>query len=132
MLNRFLLPTLVCALCALAGCSGSKNKPVPVSGTVELDGKPMAEGQITFAGEAGSPPQTLEVKGGKFEGEVTPGKKRVEIHAFRQGKPTKMGEEVIEGGPENYIPPAYNTESKITAEVGENGITPNKFEAKSK
>jgi len=124
---------LFCALVFLTGCSGPKDKPVSVSGTVDLDGKPLSEGTITLLGEGGTAPTKLDIKEGKFEGMATPGKKRVEIRAFRPGKATKMGTETIEAGPENYLPAAYNSESKMTAEVGAGGgLNPSKFEVKSK
>jgi hypothetical protein len=132
MLKPLLVPAVLFTLAGLVGCSGSAAKPVTVSGTVELDGKPMPEGTITLAGEGGTVPATIDIKDGKFEGKATPGKKRVEIRAFRLGKSTKMGEEVIEAGPENYLPAAYNTQSKITADVSDAGISPDKFEVKSK
>lgn len=125
--------TLFCSLACLTGCSGSKDNPVSVNGTVDLDGKPLAEGTVTLIGESGTAPTKLDVKEGKFEGKVTPGKKRIEIRAFKIGKPTKMGTEVIEATPENYIPAAYNSDSKMTAEVGAGGgLNPSKFEVKSK
>jgi len=106
---------------------------VSVSGTVDLDGKPLPEGTITLLGEGGTAPVKFDIKEGKFEGMATPGKKRVEVRAFKTGKPTKMGPEVIEATPENYIPAAYNTESKMAAEVGAGGgLNPSKFEVKSK
>jgi hypothetical protein len=124
---------LFCSLTSLTGCSGSKDKPVSVSGTVDLDGKPLPEGTVTLVGEGGTAPTKFDVKEGKFEGMASPGKKRVEIRAFKIGKPTKMATEVIEATPENYIPAAYNTESKMTAEGGAGGgLNPSKFDVKSK
>jgi hypothetical protein len=133
MTRWFSLGCVLCLFCLPLGCgSGSGPAPVAMSGTVELDGKPLDDGSITLSGEAGDVPETFPVKNGKFEGKATPGKKRVEIRAFRQGKATKMGDTIIEGGPENYLPDRFNTESKLTAEVGKDGITPSKFAVQSK
>jgi len=134
MARRVTLGICFLAVCTLIGCSGNKTQfkaPLPVSGTVTLDGQPMAEGTITLIGEGGATEQ-LPIKDGKFQGPVTPGKKRVELRSFKMGQPTKMGDQVIEATPINFIPATYNTESKITADVTGSGITPNSFEAKSK
>jgi hypothetical protein len=102
-----------------------------VSGTVTLDGNPMPEGEILFAGP-GEVPQVLDIKNGSFEGQVTVGTKRVEIRAYRQVQAVAAGgmykgEEVPGGGSskENYLPARFNSESELTAEVTASG--PNKF-----
>jgi len=120
------------SLAVLLALGCSKAKPVSVSGTVYLDGQLLKEGSINLVGEKGTTPESFEIKEGKFEGQALPGKKRVEIRAFRQGKPTKMGDVVIEGSPENYIPERFNTSTTLTAEVSASGINPNKFEVQSK
>jgi len=129
MRRWFLLGCLCGALGCLLGCSTAA-KPIPVSGTVNLDGQPLAEGQVTLLGEK-TAPETFTVKAGSFQGEAKPGKKRVEIRAFKLGKPTKMGDTEIEATPENYIPAKYNTESTLTAEVAAGGLNPNKFDVQS-
>jgi hypothetical protein len=53
------------------GCSQSPPKPVPVSGTVTFDGKPLTDAQILFV-EPGQSPLMLEIKDGRFEGEASP------------------------------------------------------------
>jgi len=98
-----------------------------VSGLVYLDGMPLKEGSLILLGEGGLPPEMFAVKDGKFEGQAKPGKKRVEIRAFRPGKDTQMGDKIIPGSPENYLPERYNTSSTITAEVTAEGINPSKF-----
>src|SRR5688500_8553045 len=110
---------LMITVAALCGCSSNQAPtPVPVQGTVYLDGKYMPEGDITFVGEAGRAPETLPIKDGKFEGPVAPGKVRVEIRANKMGKETKMGDTIIPASPENYLPAKYNSESTLTAVVG--------------
>jgi len=134
MTRRVVLGISFVMLCSMTGCSSPKTNfkaPLPVSGTVNLDGQPMPDGTITFIGDGGAT-EMLPVKEGKFSGPITPGKKRVEIRAMRQGKPTKMGDTIIEGGPENFLPAMYNSDSKITAEVSGSGITPSTFDTKSK
>lgn len=134
MARWFILGCVLCAFCCLTGCSGggSDEKLTPVSGTVNLDGKPLDDGSVTLIGEGGTAPDTFPVKGGKFEGKAKPGKKRVEIRANRMGKPTRMGDMEIPATPENYLPAKFNTESKFTAEVTEKGINPDKYEVQAK
>src|SRR3954447_18796867 len=99
MARWFFSGVFLCAVCFLGGCE-NKPKPLGVSGTVMLDGKPLPDGSIALLGEAGGAPDTFTIKEGKFEGQAIPGKKRVEIRAFRPGKPTKMGDVTIEATPE--------------------------------
>ena len=123
----------VLACVSLVGCAGDGTvKTVSVSGTVELDGKPLEDGAVALFGEVGTTPNTLTVTHGKFEGPATPGNKTVQIRAFKLGEATKMGDTIIEAPKVNFLPSKYNTESKIKAEVGASGeIAPSKFEVKS-
>jgi hypothetical protein len=98
---------------------------------VNLDGKPLPDGSIMLLGD-GEAPANLPIKDGKFAGEAKPGKKRVEIRAYKMGQPTKMGDQVIEASKENFLPSEYNSASKITGEVTAEGISPSTFEVKSK
>jgi hypothetical protein len=133
MSRRFLLACFLCALGSLGGCSDKEPKPVAVSGAVNLDSKPLESGTVTLFGDAGAVPESFPVKGGKFEGKAKPGKKRVEIRAFRSDKTPKMGDMEIEGASgENYLPERFNTRSTLTAEVSADGINPSKFEVQSK
>lgn len=132
---------IVCATVAvmLSGCAGGEGAPkvapkADVAGTVTLDGKPMDEpnGEIIFSipGEA---PVTLAVKGGKFEGKAAVGTARVEIRAFRQGKPIMMGDTPIEGsGKENYIADQFNDKSTLTAKISAGANKDLKFEVETK
>jgi len=125
MARWFVLGCVLCVACLLVGCG--KARPVAVKGTIELDGKPMPDGSITLIAEDGSPPDVLPVKNGTFEGYSVPGKKRVEIRAFKMGKATKMGTETIPASPENFLPARFTSESKITAEVKSSGLDPSSF-----
>lgn len=76
----------------VVGCS-SRGPAAPslakVSGKVNLDGKPMSEGEIRFS-IAGQPPKTLPIKDGAFTGEVHAGKNRVEVSQEKDGPPHPM------------------------------------------
>jgi hypothetical protein len=128
MARWFLLCCVLGTFCFLSGCS--RDPQVTVSGTVEIDGKPLPDGNITLVGEPGVPPVVLAVKDGKFEGRATPGKKRVEIQGLRPGK-LKMADKTYEVS-DNYLPARFNVHSTITAEVGADGIHPAKFEVSVK
>ncbi|MDY3554501.1 hypothetical protein R5W24_003625 [Gemmata sp. JC717] len=123
--------SLVGVLAGLSGC-GDADGPPPrtgVRGTVTLDGAPMAEGQILFldAGGEGAP-AFLDVKDGRFEGDVPHGKKKVQILSFKKGK-LKTGEEDPVGV--QVVHPNYNRNSKLTTEVTGSGATPSEFNVQS-
>ena len=133
MVRWLCLGCLIGALVILAGCNDSKTPTAKVSGTVKLDGEPLDEGTIMLYGDGGTAPDTFDVKNGKFEGQAKLGKKRVEIHAYKQGPKAKMDKEEIEGsGKEERIPARFNSESKVTAEVTGSGISPVEFKVESK
>jgi len=119
----------------LAGCDDGVAEPklTKVSGTVSLDGAPMKEGEITFSEPAKGAVDTIKVVDGKFEGQVQPGEKRVEIRAYRPGTPnTAMYGPDAKASPENYIPAKYNSESTIKASISEDGASGLEFTAATK
>ena len=111
------------------GGAGSQPPQTGVRGTVTLDGAPMAEGQITFLDATGEgAPAFLDVKDGRFEGDVPHGKKKIQIMSFKKGK-LKTGEEDPVGV--QIVHPDYNKNTKLTAEVSASGVTPSEFNVKS-
>ncbi|MCC6420343.1 MAG: hypothetical protein IT429_19075 [Gemmataceae bacterium] len=107
------------ALVLACGCArGPAIEPPPshdVKGRVTVDGKPLADGEITFE-IVGQVPSILEVKGGAFAGQACEGKNTVQIRAYRAGPPL----DTDPGGPPtkvNYLPARYSDESTLTAEV---------------
>jgi len=133
MVRWFWVSCVVSALVFLGGCAPSGPKQTKVSGTVTLDGKPLDDGQVVLAHAAGHPPDVFSVKDGKFEGPAKQGKVRVEIRAFRPPapSPTPLQEE-SKPGPENYLPPRFNTGTSLTAEVTASGLNPSQFEVQSR
>jgi hypothetical protein len=120
---------------ALGGCGPKVITPVPVQGTVSLDNKPLAEGRITFI-TPGQVPELLEIVDGRFEGQVKPGEKRVEIAAYRPVRippqvPKSM-HSLIEPGEENYLPARYHSNSTLVETVKESGGNEFRFELTSK
>jgi hypothetical protein len=126
-------PILVVVLLAFAagpGCGPSPPPHVPVSGTVTVDGKPLGEGYMYFKTIELGTLDRLEVNGGKFDGKVQVGKRLVEVFADRMKRTVIDGKEI--DVPENYIDPAYNTETKLTADVMAAGPNQFSFDVKKK
>jgi len=73
---------LACLL-LLVGCGPAAPKLYPVSGTVTLDGQPLADGKIYFRTVENGQVDTLPVTAGKFSGQVLAGPRRVEIVAYK-------------------------------------------------
>ena len=109
----------------VAGCSD--NGRSEVSGTVKLNGRPIAEGAITFIPVEGNtgPGAGAEIRDGKYfiarDKGVMPGKNRVELRAFREtgrkvqdptGKPGMMTFERA-----MVFPPEYNDKSTLVRDV---------------
>ena len=117
-----------CLLAMLAGCGNSGPQRVPVAGKVMVGGKPLAGGRILFIPVEPNhgPTASAGIKNGEYripkaEGPVA-GQNRVEVeadlnlgfaiddeaaYAKRQGRPL----------PPNPIPPQYNRDSTLVAEV---------------
>lgn len=130
MLRGLQLGVLVTGLMVVMGCGGPQT--ASVSGKVNLDGKPLQEGEIYFIGE-GKAPEILEIRSGGFSGNVTLGKKKVEINSFKEGPPVPKGQPGEgEKSKENIIPPQYNAQSKFSEEIKAGGPNEFKYDLKSK
>jgi uncharacterized membrane protein len=82
MTRQMLAAAWLLLLLALPGCSGSGL--TKIHGTVNLDGKPIANGTIRFeAVDKKTPSAQALIKDGKYEVEVAPGKKNVEIQGYK-------------------------------------------------
>jgi hypothetical protein len=112
------------------GCS-SPHTTYPVSGTVLLNGEPLADGDIffrpvdpAFGMDAG------KIVNGRFSCGAKAGKKIVMIRASRvvPGEKTPMGGLVRR----EYIPEQYNDASKLEAEVSKDGANEYEFKLQGK
>jgi len=113
---------------ALAGCSGEGMSRVSVSGTVDMDGAPLAKGSIVFVPIESTPgPQVAGIiENGQFtlieeRGPVV-GEYRVEIYAD-QGLALEEPE-VAASLPGHKLPPnpvgaQFNKQSTLTATISE-------------
>jgi hypothetical protein len=103
-----------------SGCKPSKpaDPMAAVGGTVTYRGSPLADGLITFATPTRGVFEAIPIKEGRFTGRARLGERRVEIAAFREGKPLPPGSPGA-GVPykEQYLPEKYSSESTLTADV---------------
>src|SRR5262249_37108089 len=84
MIRHFKHGLLLVVCLFLCGCGSSRDpKRYHVSGTVTLDGQPMAEGVVRFATFATGVNETFAIKEGKFTGMAADGERRVEIHLLK-------------------------------------------------
>jgi hypothetical protein len=114
----------------LVGCGDPGPKTYPVSGSVTLDGQPLAEGDIYFfpldpnvSADAG------KITGGQFALRAKAGTMRVEIRATRvvPGRRTPMGGPVRE----ESLPSRYNKGTELRAEVAAGGYNQFHFALRS-
>lgn len=119
----------------LAGLGCGRESTVPVSGTVFLDGRPLAKAFVEFRpmaqpGDAAPGPSsrgqtdgqgryTLHVVGGPEAGAV-PGKHRVRITAYDGDVPSATDDANPSPVPQT-LPEWYNTETELTCEVSPKG-----------
>ena len=113
--------TVAIAFLIILGCGPREAAPVSVRGIVTLDGKPLPEGQISFS-TLGQVPTILSIRDGRFDGNVSPGVKRVEVGVYR---PATIPKELAgapappEGLMENTLPVRYHAQSTLTATIGD-------------
>jgi hypothetical protein len=139
------LAVLLSALVCGAGCESGATDDLPrngVSGTITLDGQPLAKGLISFdpdKGQADAVSAGAVVTEGSYsiarnEG-LTPGKYRVSIRSSAGGESAATKE--APGMPpkkreKDPIPEKYNAKTTLSAEVTEGGSNVFDFELTSK
>ena len=113
------------------GCGGSNSRTTleetPVKGSVTVNGKALAVGEIYFI-VSGYAPNVIPIANGEYAGKAKVGNNRIEIRSWKEGPPlstdtTKQPTKV------NTISNAYNDASKLTAEVQLKGENDFKFNA---
>ena len=117
---------------AIVGCGPSGPVTVPISGTVTLDGKPLSDASIRFVPDnIKLPPEGGEIVEGKFTMRAKPGKNRVEILATRPPRGSNPAPDAPHVGWEQYLPPRYNYQTELQAEVADSGNNEFRFNLKS-
>ncbi|OWK43801.1 hypothetical protein [Fimbriiglobus ruber] len=125
--TRLLTITGLMAVLAVAGGCSSDPPARSVKGAVTLDGKPLAEGEISFSSDDPNiPPGVGPVANGAFDLSVKPGPKKVRVYA-RKAVPNT--------NPPMYnetLPDRYNANTELTAEVKSSGDNTCTFDLKSR
>ena len=109
----------------LGGCGQQSGlQKVPLTGGVTFDGDPIPNGEVLFYPIEGTQGSVSggPIKDGRYfaqgRGGVPLGVHRVEIRAFRAPTKAYTGAVAVEGGPaEQYLPPKFNIDSSLRAEV---------------
>jgi hypothetical protein len=127
---RALAPGVLALILAGSGCGPGE---VAVSGTVTLDGAPLAEGHIAFRplpALATSEASVGPIKDGKYQLTARPGQNRVEIIATR----VVPGQKDSFGNPlrVSIIPAKYNVQSELTRELQATGGSELNFDLTSR
>lgn len=140
MRNSLCLPLAVGLLLAVGGCGSSGGRPElgTVSGTVTMDGKPLAGVVVSFAPESGRTSSGVTDADGKYELTYAHGAKGAQVgkhsvHVSSQGGERGGGDPNAEKGAstaakaasfQGKIPARYDQKSILTASVaaGKNTI----------
>ena len=120
-------------LLTLSGCGDDGIPRVPVSGTVTLDDKPLAQGAILFQPTGGGPSAGGTIVEGEFtipgDRGPSPGTYLVEVRSY-QGTGKKIPDPDFPGKMEeqtrNVVPRRYNEQTTLRQEVSAEGT--NRFE----
>ncbi len=92
--SSFVRLIIVVLAAGISGCADSAVEPIPVSGKVLLDGKPLDQGTIRFVPKLGRPASSTILADGSFDlatasvdkvsiGGIAPGKYRVQVSASK-------------------------------------------------
>jgi hypothetical protein len=129
MRTRFIASlTVVVTLVVLSGCDSKEN--TEVSGTVNIDGSALKEGDILFESSDGSAaPAAGKIVNGKYSLKVPPGAKKVLITATREGK--KKDAAMGAAAREQMIAPEFNVKTTLTADIKAGKQDGVNFEVKS-
>jgi hypothetical protein len=104
----------------LIGC-GPKEQKASVLGSVTLDGKPLASGQIRFSAADGQGVTAgASITDGKFTAVLPPGEMKVEINAPKVVGKSKMydtPDSPVVDVVKELLPPRYNAQTELTITV---------------
>jgi hypothetical protein len=105
----------------VVGCNNAGPKTYPVAGSVTLDRQPLKQADILFLPlDPALGPDAGQIRDGRFAFRAKAGPKRVVIRTSRPVQiNTAMGETTIW---KNSLPPRYNSQSTLQAEVTPQGV----------
>jgi len=110
---------LALAIVMLVGCSDPKRAgKYEVSGSVTWNGEPVETGFVTFHPEGGKSDEAGPLASGRYSFYAHAGKNRVSIQAE---KVAGFNQAMNQPNVVQFIPPKYNTESELSAEVTADG-----------
>ena len=123
------MPAVIVLVSLVASATGCSQDPLgrqAISGTVKVDGAPLAKGSINFEPVEGQPTAGgSPISDGQYEvpreGGLMAGKYRVSINAPVPGTGGQVDENALPGDPpappKELIPRAWNTASEQTIQV---------------
>ena len=116
VLDRAAPCLLILSLALLVGC-GSGGDMGTVSGQVTMDGQPLADAQIAFYPADGRPAQGTTDAEGRYTLQYTPDQPGAPVgtHTVRITVAQVSGEG--QARVKETVPPRYNVQSELTAEV---------------
>lgn len=130
-MNRLLWLVLACVLSV--GCREKElslnESSVRIKGIVTLDGQPLPDGRFVVVDEQRDPRREYlaAITNGKFEIEVPPGERRVEIRSYQEPENPSL-----EAGEYPQILPArYNDDSELTINATAGMVDAVRFELTS-
>jgi hypothetical protein len=138
---RFGLGMAAMGLLFLGSCSGDSMGRHAITGSVKVDGQPLARGDISIQPNEGQATTGgSEIADGKYSvpkaGGLVAGKYRVEIHAPVPGTGGQADENSLPGDPpappKELIPSDWNSASTQTIEVKKQGANVFDFDVPTK
>jgi hypothetical protein len=120
----FLLLSLVAVLASACGESGPQR--YRVTGEVNWEGKPVPSGSIVFTPAERGVTDAGKIVDGKFDTQVTAGKKKIAITATREAGPVDPAMGMARR--ESYVPAQYNQQTTLEKEVTPGGQNHFKFD----
>jgi len=121
------------AMAATLGCgteAATLPPTAPVTGTITLDGRPMATGEVVFV-VPGEPEARLPVTNGAFSGEAYVGQNRVGVFTYREETPDSgLSTDTVKKV--NLVADRFSYNTTLTAEVTQSGPNEFTFDAKTR